>query len=151
MGGGLPRLAITVPFALFATSCFCQNQPPENPKPSGDTQINVNWLYGSYVPKNVPLTPLNGHQRLELYIRQTYTTPGIYIKTAAFALHDQVHEAYPEWGDGFEGFAKRLASRQAQFIIQNSVTSLGDGILGWEPRYDRCRCKGFGRARGMRL
>jgi len=143
MGGGLPRLAITVPFALFATSCFCQNQPRENPKPSGDIEVNVNWLYGSYVPKDVPLTPLNGHQRLRLYIRQTYTTPGIYIKAAAFALHDQVHEAYPEWGDGFEGFAKRLGSRQAQFIIQNSVTSLGDGILGWEPRYDRCRCKGF--------
>jgi hypothetical protein len=24
-----------------------------------------------------------------------------------------------------------------------SVTSLGDGLLGWEPRYDLCRCDGF--------
>ncbi len=23
------------------------------------------------------------------------------------------------------------------------VTSLADGLLGWEPRYDRCRCAGF--------
>ena len=27
--------------------------------------------------------------------------------------------------------------------MQNSVISLGDGLLGWEPRYDRCRCQGF--------
>ena len=55
----------------------------------------------------------------------------------------KIHNTNPEWGDGFEGFTKRLGSRQAQFIIQNSVTSFGDGILGWEPRYDRCRCEGF--------
>jgi len=140
---GLIRLAVTVPFLLFATSCFCQEQPPENPKSKPDAQINVNWLYGSYVPKDVPLTPLNGQQRLKLYVRQTYTTPGIYVKTVAFALHDQIHETNPEWGDGFGGLAKRLGSRQAQFIIQNSVISLGDGVLGWEPRYDRCRCEGF--------
>ena len=60
-----------------------------------------------------------------------------------FAVRDQAHNTYPEWGDGFEGFAKRLGSRQAEFIVQNSVTSLGDGLLGWEPRYDRCRCSGF--------
>ena len=55
----------------------------------------------------------------------------------------KIHNTNPEWGDGFEGFTKRLGSRQAQFIIQNSVTSFGDGVLGWEPRYDRCRCEGF--------
>ena len=36
-----------------------------------------------------------------------------------------------------------MANRQGQFIVQNSVISLGDGILGWEPRYDRCRCSGL--------
>ena len=108
-----------------------------------DNQINVNWLYGSYVPKDVPLRSLNGRERLKLYVRQTYTTPGIYIKTTLFALRDQIADSQPEWGDGFGGFAKRLANRQGQFIVQNSVISLGDGVLGWEPRYDRCRCSGF--------
>jgi hypothetical protein len=45
----------------------------------------------------------------------------------------------PEWGDDFQGFVKRLGNRQVQFIIQNSVSSLGNGIA----RYDRCRCDGF--------
>ena len=103
----------------------------------------MNWLYGSYVPKDVPLLPLNSHSRLKLYVRQTYMTPGIYIKTTVFALHDQSTNRQPEWGSDLAGFGKRLVDRQAQFIIQNSVTSLADGVLGWEPRYDRCRCAGF--------
>lgn len=106
-------------------------------------QINVNWFYGSYVPKNVPLASLDARMRWKLYLRQTYTTPGIYIKTLLFATRDQVADSNPEWGDDFQGFAKRLGNRQAQFIIQNSLSSLGNGIAGWEPRYDRCRCDGF--------
>jgi len=128
---------------LFATFAFAQNTPPENPQPNKDNQLNVNWFYGSYVPKEVPLESLSAHRRFNLYLRQTYTTWGIYLKTTLFAVRDQAHSTYPEWGDGFEGFAKRLGTRQAEFIIQNSVTSLGDGLLGWEPRYDRCRCGGF--------
>ena len=38
---------------------------------------------------------------------------------------------------------KRFGTRQAEFVIQNSVIALGDGLLGWERRYDRCRCVGF--------
>jgi hypothetical protein len=122
-----------------------QSVLPDSPEPKKDNQINVNWFYGSYVPKDVPLESLNGDQRFKLYIKQTYTTWGIYIKTTLFALRDQAHNTYPEWGDGFGGFAKRLGTRQAEFVIQNSVTSLGNGLLGWETRYDRCRCSGFWR------
>jgi hypothetical protein len=119
--------------------CWAQNQ--QESKKEG--QINVNWLYGSYVPKDVPLEPLSTHRRLELYVRQTYTTWGIYIKTTLFAISDQSHNTYPQWGKNFSGFAKRWGTRQGQFIIQNSVISLGNGLLGWEPRYDRCRCNGL--------
>jgi hypothetical protein len=76
-------------------------------------------------------------------LRQTYTTWGIYIKTTLFAVSDQSHNTYPEWGQSFSGFAKRWGTRQGQFIIQNSVSSLGNGLVGWEPRYDRCRCSGL--------
>ena len=136
-------LVTTVLLMFYPLRCSAQNQPVNSPEPKKDNQINVNWLYGSYVPKEVPLESLNADRRFKLYVRQTYTTWGIYIKTTIFAVRDQIHNANPEWGDGFGGFAKRLGSRQGQFIIQNSVISLGDGLLGWEPRYDRCRCSGF--------
>lgn len=122
---------------------MAQGAPQGATSTPNNNQIQVNWLYGSYVPKNVPLKPMDGEMRFKLYIRQTYTTWGIYFKTLCFALRDQNHGTFPEWGDGFDGFMKRYGSRQGQFILQNSVISLGDGVLGWEPRYDRCRCSGF--------
>jgi hypothetical protein len=140
---GIHMLAGTLLMMFCGVLCFAQNQPHNGPEPAKDNQINVNWFYGSYVPKEVPLESLNSHRRLKLYVRQTYTGFGIYIKTTLFAIHDQVHGTYPEWGDGFDAFAKRFGTRQAEFIIQNSVIALGDGLLGWEPRYDRCRCDGF--------
>jgi len=120
---------------------WCCAQTQQESKTEG--QINVNWLYGSYVPKDVPLESLNAHQRFQLYVRQTYTTWGIYVKTTLFAVTDQRHDTYTEWGQGFSGFAKRWGTRQGQFIVQNSVSSLGNGLIGWEPRYDRCRCSGL--------
>ena len=130
---------------LHATLAPAQQTGSADASPPGNSQINVNWLYGSYVPKNVPLEPLNGRMRWKLYVRQTYTTWGIYAKTLLFASHDQFRNTYPEWGDGFGGFAKRYGTRQAEFVVQNSTIALGDGLLGWEPRYDRCRCDGFWR------
>src|SRR5580700_4209005 len=107
------------------------------------TNSNVNWLYRAYIPKDVPLRALTPEQRWKLYVRMTYTTPGIYIKTVAFTIRDQVTDISHQWGDGGEGFAKRLGSREAQFVLQNSFTALGDGLGGYEVRYDRCRCSGF--------
>ena len=122
---------------------FAQSSLPETPQPLSNQQINVNWFYGSYVPKTVALEPLRADQLFDLYLRRTFTAKGIYIKTTLFALHDQARNKNPEWGDGLNGFAKRLGTRQAEFIMQNSVIYMGSGLLGWEPRYDRCRCKGF--------
>jgi hypothetical protein len=137
--------AIGLTLAMLVTTSFAQqtSSPPNQPAPPPvNTQLPVNWLYGAYVPKDVPLVPLTGKQRFKLYIRQTYTTPGIYIKTGFFALHDQVKNTPPAWGDDFSGFAKRVGSNQATNVIQNSFTSLGQAAVGWEPRYDRCRCTG---------
>lgn len=112
-------------------------------KKKDEGQINVNWLYGAYVPSDVAVKPLTNRERLHLYVRQTFTTPGIYFKTGFFAIRDQVANSPPEWGGGIGGFAKRAGSRHAQFIIQNSLTAAGNAAVGWEPRYDRCRCKSF--------
>jgi|SRR5208283_1179647 len=139
-------LLLSLFLTSVARSLAQQNPDPKqanSPTPRETSQLNVNWLYGSYVPKEVPMKPLNADLRFKLYLQSTYTSRGIYIKSILFALRDQAHNTYPEWGDGVEGFGKRLGSRQAQFIIRNSVTSLGNGLLGWEPRYDRCRCTGF--------
>jgi hypothetical protein len=160
-----PRIAIVVVAALLGAPSFGQqseqspvqqspqDQPTPAPTPPGatsqtnkkdsDKQINVSWLYGAYIPKDVPLVSLNGKQRVHLWVRATFTTYGIYFKTAFFSLSDQINNHPPAWGDGWAGYGKRVASRQGQFVIQNSLSALGNGLLGYEPRYNRCRCDGF--------
>lgn len=107
-------------------------------------QLNVNWLYGAYVPKEAPLVSLTWHQREKLFVRQTFTTPGIYIKSAFLALIDQAKGTPYDWGGGFEGYGRRVASSYARSSIQNTFSTLGNATLRYEPRYDRCRCVGFG-------
>jgi hypothetical protein len=134
-----------IAFAALSLLCSAQQTHPQasgSEDPAINTQLPVNWLYGAYIPKEAPLVSLNGRERLKLYVRQTYTTPGIYIKTGFFAVHDQVRNTPADWGDGIAGFGKRVASNQATNIIQNSFTSIGQAAVGWEPRYDRCRCDG---------
>jgi hypothetical protein len=130
--------------SLLIPSCFAEEpaNTPAPPEASVNNTLPVNWIYGAFIPKDAPIVPLTGEERFKLYLRQTYTTPGIYVKTGFFAIHDQVKETQPGWGDGASGFAKRVGSLQAGNIIQNSLTSLGNAALGFEPRYDRCRCQG---------
>jgi hypothetical protein len=108
-------------------------------------KAQVNWLYGAYVPKDVPLTSLTNRERLQLFVAQTFTTPGIYVKTLFLAGVGQLNESPSEWGGGNKGFAKRLASNHAQSMIQNSLSTFGNGMLRLEPRYDLCRCEGKSR------
>lgn len=112
------------------------------PSTSQGQPINVNWLYGAYVPKDVPLEPLTNKQRATLWVRQTFLTPGIYAKTAFFATGDQITDVPSEWDQDAEAFWQRFGSRYGQFMVQNSLSALGNALLRYEPRYERCRCDG---------
>lgn len=138
--------------ALALACCRAQttNAPPAE-KQTGATpsaseqQLPVNWLYGAYVPTEVPLEPLSDADRWKLFVRMSFTTPGIYIKTGFFTVRDQARVAPAGWPQDGEGFAKRLGNRYGQFLMQNSFTAMGNALAGWEPRYDRCRnCDGVG-------
>jgi len=106
-------------------------------------RLPAQWFLGSYVPSDRHLTPLTLEQRRDVYIRQTFLTGASYLKRLFGAGIDQARGAPYEWGGGFGGYGKRFGSRYGQFIIQNSVEAAGDAVLGYEPRYDYCRCTGF--------
>jgi hypothetical protein len=88
--------------------------------------------------------PLTNDQRLALFERQTFSTRGIYLKSAFLSLIDQAKGTPYDWGGGFGGYGHRLISNYAQSSIQNLFSAAGNAALGYEPRYDRCRCSGFG-------
>jgi hypothetical protein len=116
---------------------------PDKPQRKDERQKpHVNWLYGAYVPKDVPLRTLNVPDRFRLYVAQTFTTPGIYAKTIVLSIGDQQTNSPSQWGDGASGFGKRIASNHVHSIIQNSFSAVGNGLLRFEPRYDVCKCSG---------
>jgi len=141
---GLTYILCLLCFAVYDLSpqvANTQNAPQE--KSSEKEQLQVNWIYGAYLRKGSILIALTNHERLVLYARQTYTTPGISAKSALFSAADHLSDSPPQWNGEIKGYGQRLASRHGQFVIQNTLTSLGNGLLGYEPRYDRCNCSGF--------
>jgi hypothetical protein len=106
-------------------------------------RLPAQWFLGSYVPANRNLQPLTLTERRDVYLRQTFFTGASYLKRMFGAGIDQARGAPQQWGGGFEGYGKRFGSRYGQFVIQKTIQSGTDAILGYEPRYDYCHCKGF--------
>ena len=105
--------------------------------------LPVVWLIGPYVPHETKLDPLTLRQRREVYLRQTYFNAGAYLARGFAAGVDQARGIPYEWGGGFGGYGKRYASHFGQFAIGNTLVAAGNAALGYEPRYDVCRCTGF--------
>jgi hypothetical protein len=133
-------------FACFVT-CFgtpaSLAQQTKSSTPASETEkLPVNWLYGPYVPKEAPLTAMSLKSRERLYERQTFTTPGIYVRSGFLGLIDQAEGNPKQWGGGMGGYGQRFASLYGRYLIQNSLSAPGNALLQYEPRYDRCRCSG---------
>lgn len=103
----------------------------------------ASWLTGVYIEKDHQRLPLTWPERRELYLQQTLTTPGAYMKRMFAAGVDQARSAPEQWDDGWAGYGERFASREGQFISANTLAMLGNTALRYEPRYDQCQCSGF--------
>jgi hypothetical protein len=101
------------------------------------------WIAGEYVGRNRKLVTPTAEQRREIYLRQTLTTPEAYMKRMFGALIVQARGTPWQWGGGFEGYGKRFASREGQFVTANTLAALGNAKLGYEVRYDQCKCHGL--------
>ncbi len=100
------------------------------------------WISGVYIGRNEELVTPTRAQRKEIYLRQTLTTPGAYMKRMFAAGIDQARGTPSQWDDGLGGYAERFASREGQFITANTLAALGNAELGYEVRYDQCKCEG---------
>jgi hypothetical protein len=130
-------------------------QKEENPNPVQELQHRTkhavlrardwesSWVAGIYVGKNRKLVPLTGDERMEYYLRQTFTRPEDYLKRMFAAGVDQARGVPYQWDDGWAGYGERFASREGQFFTSNSLAALGNAKLGYEVRYDKCKCSDF--------
>jgi hypothetical protein len=101
------------------------------------------WVAGEYVGRNRTLVTPTREEREVIYLRQTLITPEAYIKRMFAAGIDQVRGVPYQWQGGWAGYGERFASREGQFIAANSLAALGNAELGYEVRYDQCKCKGL--------
>lgn len=138
----------------FSWCCAQQSRQPEQQSSTSELdklkvkletagELPAEWLIGPYVPSSAPLSPMSNKQRETVYFQQTYLTTGAYILRAFTAGIDQARGAPYQWGGGVAGYGRRFGSRYGEFIIANSFHSLGNAALGYESRYDLCRCSGF--------
>ena len=106
-------------------------------------RVPIVWLIGPYIPPEGPLQPLTNSERTEVYFRQTFLTAGSYLARMFTAGIDQARGVPYQWGGGMPGYGRRFGSRYGQFVIANTLQTVGNAALGYESRYDLCRCTGL--------
>ena len=147
--------ALVLGLGLFVSPVVAQQNPDDKYPESSTTQVNapskterlgrlpIEWLIGPYIPVQEQLEALSNTERAQIYFRQTFFTAGSYLARGFSAGLDQARGEPSDWGGGFGGYGKRYVARYGEFVIQNSIQSGGNALLGYEPRYDFCRCDGF--------
>ncbi len=76
--------------------------------------------------------PLTGKARWNLYLREAFWRPGVFLRAAGPALGAQLNNEPPAWGQGSEGYSKRFANRFGRFALQETYEAAGAAALGHE-------------------
>ena len=107
---------------------------------NGQAAPKITW--GSRVASDPPLT---GTERLKLIFRNDFASPGAFFRTVGPSLGQQIRNRPVEWGRTGEGFGRRLGMNFATITVQDVVQSGTAAMMGRDPRYQRCECKGGAR------
>ena len=100
----------------------------------------INW--GSRVASDPPLTRA---ERWKLIVRNDFSSPGAFFRTVGPSLSQQIRNRPVEWERTGEGFGRRLGMNFATITVQDVVQSGTAALIGHDPRYQRCDCKGGAR------
>ncbi len=143
------RRVIATVLTVTAAACLAQESTTAGNRQESQSTVQkirdlpAEWLIGPYVPSNGPLQPLTNQERAHVYFTQTFFSARPYLAKLFVASIDQARGWPSQWGGGMSGYGQRFGSRYGSFVIANSIESAGNAALGYENRYDFCRCKGF--------
>jgi hypothetical protein len=79
--------------------------------------------------------PLTSEQRWQLYARGVFWNPLIPVRAAAGAAIAQWRDEPTEWGQGAEGFGKRIGHRYGRLAVMKSSEAAAAAALRHELRY----------------
>jgi hypothetical protein len=144
----IARCVIATVLVAAATCRAQENTTDDKHKETESTiakirNLPAEWIIGPYIPSDGPLHSLSNQQRARVYATQTFFSAQPYVSRLFVAAIDQARGEPSGWEGGMSGYGKRFGSRYGSFVIANTVGSIGNAALGYENRYDFCRCTGF--------
>jgi len=134
----------TPPFGSERVYCYGSSgdQSPSASTPSSPptedqkAQLKVNPITGMALASRSNYTPLTGSERWKLYFKMTYGSAGPYLSPLFNALLlDEDHGAPRQWGGGFPGFGRRLASRAGNAVLEGTFQAPLAALLHEDVRY----------------
>jgi len=160
-GAALVLIALSPAYSQTASAGGTSSQPsgvagaaPQAPVTDATQdekqRLSVNPLTGQTTALATDYTPLTADERWKLYFKQSYWSVGAYFGPlfAALAL-DQSTGNPQQWGGGFPGYGRRVASRWASGdIVQNSFQFPVAALLKEDVRYVASNQHGFRRRAG---
>ncbi len=130
--------AFQLPRSMAQTESSATTSSNQNP-PSSDAnkdRLSVNPLTGLVTSSGANYRPLTGNERWKLYWKQNYTSAGAFVGPLAAALVlDQARGDPYEWGGGFPGYGRRVASRVGGAILQGTFQAPVAALLKEDVRY----------------
>ena len=85
----------------------------------------------------------NNDELLQKYVQSTLGFEGV-VHAALMGTWAQWRDSPPEWGQGPDGYAKRVASDYASSAIGDTTKYAVARLLHHDPSFTRCQCEGFG-------
>lgn len=154
---GIDAAELSEPVGHYVSSSFSSDPLPDAPQPAAPFSRSPNTSAASVQTSSFP----DPHQRFHNYLAGAFG-PGAFIAAGISSAVDQTHSlkvgfpsdgfpgtgnhpdhgTVPEWGEGFDGYAKRYASRYGMSLV-STTTRYGLGeVLHEDVSYHKCECTG---------
>ena len=131
-------------YASSAAQTSGTNSPDPSPAENEKQRLNVNPVTGLAVAPESGYSPLTGNERWKLYFKMNYLSVGSYFGPVFSALVlDQASGSPSQWGGGFPGFGRRVASRTGNAILQGTFQAPVAAVLHEDVRYIASSRHGF--------
>jgi len=112
----------------------------------GQPSLSVNPITGMVASREASYVQLTGEERWKLYWKMNYFSVGSYFGPFFSALVlDQATGSPAQWGGGFAGYGRRVASRTGSAILQGTFQAPAAYLLHEDVRYIASRRPGFRR------
>ncbi len=125
---------------LFCGLCLAQAPAPTAFKKSIST-----------IQRGQTFAPMTGNERVSFLTHRLLLSPGAPAPAVFMGAFDQMANDPEAWGQGWDAYGRRVASRWARTSIRNGIESGSAAALGFDQRYIQCNCDGGLRRAGHAL